>query len=310
MAINQKDIKLLWGLAACRCAFPDCRALLTQTHDINKNYCSIGEQAHIIAREKNGPRGDSLLSDLERDSYENLILLCPNHHTIIDKEPTKFTVDKLKTIKKNHELWVQNSLSSPQDLNQLSQELIYAELVDAAIKYCHLNEWDKWTFGTLEPVPVWPHSLPQDIFYFRQKIFKTDFPGTLVEFEKSIQTLSLLLDKSAALFREHCDLKEDSNGNLYYQGDRFYRIQEWDQNKYYSLLHKFDDWVQQCHQLILDSTKAANWFRDVVRRDINPMFFATEKFTVIYPWSESFSHKHLLLEYEHAEKNCLPECLL
>lgn len=104
MSISQKDIKLLWGRAASRCSFPNCRVKLTQDKNSVCESLLIGEQAHIVAEEKNGSRGDSVLSISERNSYYNLILLCPTHHTIIDNNPEDYPIDKLHIIKAQHEL--------------------------------------------------------------------------------------------------------------------------------------------------------------------------------------------------------------
>lgn len=312
MAISQRDIKLLWGRSASRCAFPDCRLQLTQDSEATESSFPIGEQAHIVAKEQNGPRGDSPLTSDERDSYANLILLCPTHHTIIDRSPGDFPIEKLHSIKTDHELWVQQTLSQTWDLNQQARDLIYTSLIDSAVEYCHLSEWKQWTFGPLEPIPRWPYNLPQDFLAFRQKVFSTDFPGTLTELEKAVKTLSILLHKAARVFQKHCQIKEDGNGNLYYDGVQFYKIPEWDTEKYNRLSEEFDRWVEECHQLVIDATKAANWFREVVRRDINPMFFAADgKFVATYPWSEDMglSHQYLLPEYTQDEKSSLPDSL-
>lgn len=63
----------------------------------------IGEMAHVIAHKDKGPRGDVKKPAAERDKYENLILLCPTHHTLIDKAPADFEVEKLLAMKKQHE---------------------------------------------------------------------------------------------------------------------------------------------------------------------------------------------------------------
>lgn len=311
MAISQRDIKLLWGRAASRCAFPDCRRPLTQDSEATENSFPIGEQAHIVAKEQNGPRGDSSLTSDERDSYANLILLCPTHHTIIDSSPEDFPIEKLHSVKTDHELWVQQTLSQTWDLNQQARDLIYTSLIDSAVQYCHLSEWKQWTFGPLEPIPRWSYNLPQDFLTFRQKVFSTDFPGALTELERAVKTLSILLHKAAEVFQEHCQIKEDGNGNLYYDGVQFYKISEWDREKYNRLSKEFDVWVEECHQLVIDATKAANWFREVVRRDINPMFFAAEKFVATYPWSGDMglSYQYLLPEYTQDEKDSLPDSL-
>lgn len=107
MAIPTLDAKVLWGRSGSRCAFPDCRKDLT----FGSGAGIIGEMAHIIATRADGPRGDLSLAQNLRDSYSNLILLCPAHHTLIDKDETTWTVDKLKELKTNHEKWVDSQLS-------------------------------------------------------------------------------------------------------------------------------------------------------------------------------------------------------
>lgn len=46
--------------------------------------------AHIFAASDDGPRADANLSKQERGAYENLILLCANCHTVIDKAPDDY----------------------------------------------------------------------------------------------------------------------------------------------------------------------------------------------------------------------------
>jgi hypothetical protein len=308
MSISQKDIKLLWGRAASRCAFANCKTLLTQDSQATSIGFPIGEQAHIVAKEVDGPRGHSCLSPDSRDSYDNLILLCPTHHTIIDKNPEDFSVNKLHDLKRDHESWVEETLSQKSDLNQQARDLIYISLIDSVVEFCHLYEWKNWTFNSLEPIPRWTEELLNDFSKFHLKLLTTDFPGTLIELERSIKTLSILLYKSAQVFEKHCEMKEDNNGNIFYRGIQFYKISEWDQEKYHKLLENFEEWIEECHQCIFDATKAANWFREVVRRDINPIFFAKEgKFVATYPWSTGggLSHQFLLLEYTQEEKDCL-----
>jgi hypothetical protein len=63
-----------------------------------------GEVAHIKAASVAGPRYDATQSEEERHAYNNLILLCRRHHTIIDKEGEIYPVESLRQIKKAHEL--------------------------------------------------------------------------------------------------------------------------------------------------------------------------------------------------------------
>ena len=145
MSIKEKDIELLWGRAANRCAFPGCQAKLTQDKTTASGSYPLGEQAHIVAETEDGPRGKSLLSLEERNSYSNLILLCPNHHTMIDRDSEDYPVEKLHQFKSQHELWVEQTLSESSDQAHKAEEVIYADLIDAAVENCDLQNWRSWT---------------------------------------------------------------------------------------------------------------------------------------------------------------------
>jgi HNH endonuclease len=83
VSIPDADLKILWGRAGGICSNPGCNDDLTIILAGDKSF-NIGEMAHIIARQPNGPRGVAGGGD---DRYENLILLCPTCHTKIDKAP-------------------------------------------------------------------------------------------------------------------------------------------------------------------------------------------------------------------------------
>jgi len=69
----------------------------------SKDAFPFGECAHIVAERKDGPRGNNTLPESERNRYWNLILVCPNCHTRIDKAPEDYPVEKLGRIKHAHE---------------------------------------------------------------------------------------------------------------------------------------------------------------------------------------------------------------
>lgn len=62
-----------------------------------------GKVCHIKARKPGGPRYDPSQNEEERHSFENLLLLCPVHHDIIDADPEFYTVERLIEIKSMHE---------------------------------------------------------------------------------------------------------------------------------------------------------------------------------------------------------------
>jgi hypothetical protein len=63
----------------------------------------VGEICHIKARAPGGPRYDARQSTEDRHGYENLILLCANHHTVIDDDTEAYTTDRLVKMKRDHE---------------------------------------------------------------------------------------------------------------------------------------------------------------------------------------------------------------
>jgi len=67
------------------CAFRGCGRSLIELGEEGDSDAIIGEMAHIVADSRQGPRGDEPLDESERNKHTNLILVCPDHHTIIDK---------------------------------------------------------------------------------------------------------------------------------------------------------------------------------------------------------------------------------
>ncbi|WP_297207723.1 ABC-three component system protein [uncultured Brachyspira sp.] len=94
-------LKKLHALSLNRCYNPDCNKNIF----INENgkYINIGYIAHIIAHSEKGPRANPNISEKELKDFHNLILLCPNCHTQIDKSPEKYTIDLLHQWKTKRE---------------------------------------------------------------------------------------------------------------------------------------------------------------------------------------------------------------
>ena len=104
------DIKILYGLAASRCSFLECRLDLVLEAKKEDQKKQIGKIAHIVAHSGDGPRADGSYPPEKLDTYENWILLCGTHHDVIDTISSEYSVKSLHEMKKNHESWVRNSL--------------------------------------------------------------------------------------------------------------------------------------------------------------------------------------------------------
>jgi hypothetical protein len=85
-----------------RCAFPNCDKRLT-VDGSQSNPVVTGEAAHIAGEKPGAARFDGAMLDVDRDHYSNLIFLCGDHHTQIDKQEPEFAVERLLQLKLEHE---------------------------------------------------------------------------------------------------------------------------------------------------------------------------------------------------------------
>jgi hypothetical protein len=107
---TERTLKILWGRAAGRCAVAKCRIDLVVDATDHDPIVVIGDIAHIEASSDKGPRANRKLSAKERDSYDNLILLCKNCHFRFDAQKRTNTVVAIKQLRAEHEDWVRVSL--------------------------------------------------------------------------------------------------------------------------------------------------------------------------------------------------------
>ena len=86
----------------------------------------VGEICHIRAKSPGGPRYDSSQTDVERDGFHNLILLCSTHHKLIDdpSQLSKFPVEVLTQYKQQHEAQSHNTTLSEDVLERVIKKVI------------------------------------------------------------------------------------------------------------------------------------------------------------------------------------------
>ena len=109
MPITTRDRKLLWARAGGTCAL--CKSHLTADAKSGDREVVLGEEAHIVSEEPNGPRFRPMPRK-EVDSYVNLLLLCLSDHKIVDEQVAYHTEQHLHTLKREHEQWVKDRVSS------------------------------------------------------------------------------------------------------------------------------------------------------------------------------------------------------
>ena len=92
-------IKRLFALSGNQCYCPDCnRAVISPD-----GKTPVNEICHIEAASHGGSRFNKDMSDDDRRNFDNLILLCDEHHKMIDNNPDEYPVLLLKEWKQEHE---------------------------------------------------------------------------------------------------------------------------------------------------------------------------------------------------------------
>lgn len=124
--IKEQTKRKLLILSGNRCAFPMCDVEL-----INHKDQYIGNFCHIESAEELGERYNRMQTDEERRSYDNLILLCANHH-IITNDTKEYNVETLKKMKREHEKRI---CSTGVDVSQDEIDVIINKTYDETINY-------------------------------------------------------------------------------------------------------------------------------------------------------------------------------
>ncbi|MBV9070609.1 MAG: hypothetical protein JO093_22925 [Acidobacteria bacterium] len=201
--------------------------------------------------------------------------------------------------KTEHELWVRSQLGEAEvDPERLVAQQVYAALIDGATTAARFADWYNWTSWALAPEPQWKENHLEAIQQLRRTVFAAIWPAKHPELEIALQHFSLVLSKAARTFREHGEI----DGNIV-RADMFYRRAN--SEVLYNERHDaFMGWIKECHELIFEATKAANWLADCVRKYVNPMFYALEgKFIVAY--ESGFNVSDLRPEYSIQERERL-----
>ena len=129
--LSDPELKLLYADSGNECAFPGCGLVLASADAASGEAMNVGVAAHIVASSRQGPRGGIPIEEGERDRRaSNRILLCPTHHTIVDKQPCVYTVEVLRQMKadhlKNHKRLIPTrvQLASVDSLERLQSSLL------------------------------------------------------------------------------------------------------------------------------------------------------------------------------------------
>ncbi|NTT86621.1 HNH endonuclease [Tabrizicola fusiformis] len=110
MTVSVITQKMIWGLFAARCAI--CRKKLAWESKPGGRSL-IGEIAHIVGAKLSASRGRAHIAG-DRNDPENLLLLCRDHHKIVDDNEEEYTVERLRQIRSDFLSWLEGQLTPAQ----------------------------------------------------------------------------------------------------------------------------------------------------------------------------------------------------
>jgi hypothetical protein len=303
MGISLKTHKMLWSRSGNQCAFPDCKAELVADISETDDPSVVGEEAHIVAKEEGGPRGISTLSGEQRDKYENLILLCRNHHKVIDDQPEFYPIEWLKDRKKDHVDWVKQNLSI--DVKKQREDEIYASYIDELINLIDIENYIGWMSGLQGCADP---SMSEEQYLNLKKL--TRFLISRVWFnrypdlENALLNFKNVLNDLLNVFEKHSEKQKDSEMILTI---KFYRLNFWDEELYRKLLNKYNFHIDLIDDLISELTRAINYVFDKVREYLFPSFRISEGVLLVEfgPFSDLKTRTYRL-EYRGLERIDFP----
>ena len=88
----------------------------------------VGDECHINSGALGGPRYDAAIEQQSIDNLVNLLLLCRVHHKMVDDQFETYTAELLRTIKDNHERWVDSKFKEAEGLSAVKVRRFKSEI--------------------------------------------------------------------------------------------------------------------------------------------------------------------------------------
>lgn len=118
----------LFAASAGYCQNPSCANDLFV--DAAGKSIHIAEMAHIFAASDQGPRGKPDFGAKERGAFENLIMLCANCHTMVDKAPGAYPDKMMLGWKREHANKLQALFGASHYVDRAAARKVIAPLLE------------------------------------------------------------------------------------------------------------------------------------------------------------------------------------
>lgn len=265
MSLTHKTRLLIWSRSGYRCA--KCERELFVDEVDTDDPSLVGDIAHIVAEKEDGPRGKSPLTHQQRNLFSNLLLLCKEHHKVVDDNEAKYTVEFLTEMKRKHEKKVRDTLSGPDKEKQRSIEL-YADYIERWETLANVQKWKVWTsymLGSGQP------RISKEVFSnleeLRDWMFERIWPKHFPEIQHAMENFQFVLGDLLSVFVEHSVEHKESLST-----EKFYRNAQpgtaWERKA----VKQFEFHVALVCDLTFELTRAANFVCDAIRSELDPSY--------------------------------------
>ena len=271
------DRKLLWGRAGNRCAWESCEQRLTvdlrnpESHVLREHGAVLGEEAHIRSSRLDGPRHDSSYPVDMLDSYENLILLCPTHHTVIDKDHGEaWSTDELITLKAKRERSVDRE-AGPINLQAQREDELLAARISLWEQKADLQEWQSFTAALNAPIPLLRTDKQEDLFALGSWLLAMRWPERYPRMKAAFENYQTNL----AVLLEHFMREGEPLGSSFAISREYKRI-PWNPELYDELMEKFNLNCEVAWWLAIELTRSVNLIISAVTSEFDPLYRFSE----------------------------------
>lgn len=282
VGIDLPSRKTLWARAGDTCAFPGCPQRLTLSTNLQtgKPLASatsiVGEEAHIRSPKEDGPRYDSDYPN--PDGYENLVLLCPTHHTAIDNNGgADYSVGAVERMKIDHEDWVDSRLG-PAGKRARDVEILLT--LDAArVEEALFGDWESTYWRLAQPIPFCSAADLTNLVaagtFLLGKDWPTSHPKVAEEAERLRRLIAMLVDH----IHESFELDPDKDGGHLDRPEK--RLRSWDPPGYDALSHQTElNMVATWWLVDALAYELNDWIR-AVREELDPTYRFSEGWLLV-----------------------------
>ncbi|KJS86271.1 MAG: hypothetical protein JM58_07170 [Peptococcaceae bacterium BICA1-8] len=194
--IGAETSRMLWAVTAGICEFKGCNNRLFE-HHVTGEHDNFSEKAHIYAFSQGGRRFNRLLPFKKINDFDNLMLLCPICHKLIDSSNHLYTAEELISMKTEHEERIRLLTNIAPDLK--SYVIIYNARVGENIIKTNDYNANSAIIPELYPAENYPWRLSPNIKLYDNE---DDFWSILSkDLDRNVETrIDELSDKHISLF--------------------------------------------------------------------------------------------------------------